>query len=390
MSESAASPASAPAAAPASTTATTPVATAATNPAAAGLPAVAPRAHDVQMAAIEQATAQERAERMAATGQPAEGTAPASTAATPSAETKPADKPAETAKPTEDKNSPTARIAALAAENRQHKAALKTMEAKLAELQGASTTTAAEAKLLGEVRAALKKDPLEAFKLLGEEWGGENGIVARAAGYKAPTPEEEAAAKSKAEADATAARIKKLEDEREAEKTAAQKASEEQQRAGATKYVSEKMITSEKYPRLSKIAEEAAGEALKMVDEALAAAFQAGKRSSPVPYDMDESISLTHNALAGLEKFYTEQVERLGGSFAAQQAAAPQTAAAPVAPTAAPAAYPSVQANSQQRGPETLTPAVAGRLPPATQTRVLSADDARNRAIEAAAQLPPL
>lgn len=392
MSETAASPAAAPAVASATnaTTATASAATAAAQPqAATGTPAPAPSAHDVQQAAIALASRQERAEQLAAAGLPPEENAPPAQgqAAEQPKDKAPAEKGKDDKPKVEDKSSPTARIAALAAENRQHKAALKSMEAKLAEIQSASTTTAAEAKLLADVRAALKKDPLDAFKLLNEEW---REIVNRVADKGVPpTPEQQAAAAAKAEAEATAARIKKLEEEREAEKTEAQKAADTRQRAAAVNYVTTKMITAEKYPVISRIANEAAAEALDMVNEAVETAYKAGKRQSPMATP-DEAEAMVYNALAGLEKHYTEQITRLGGSIAAQQPAATQEAPAAQAQPAAPAVSLIDQANSQQRGPETLTPSVVARLPPATQTRVMSADDARRRAMEQAALLPPL
>jgi hypothetical protein len=341
------------------------------------------------MAAIAKASGEGRAEARTAAGLPPDvDDNPATDAARP-ADAKPDAKadPKADAKD-DDKASPTARIAALAAENRQHKAAIKQFEAKLAEAEASKTTTAAEAKQLADVRAAFKKDPLEALKIIGERWAD---IVDRVATGGVPkTPEQIAADKAREEADATAARLKKLEDEREAEKTEAQKQAEKAQLDGAIKYVSDKMISAEKYPRLVKISTEAAAEALKLVDEALEAAHKAGKRASPFPVDLDESMRLTHDALKGLNDFYTEQVVKLGGSFAAEQPAATQVAPAAQAQPAAPAVSTSDQANSQQRGPETLTPAVVARLPPATQTRAMSADDARARAIELATQLPPL
>ncbi len=382
----AAAPASAPAtpAAPAPATAATPAATEAPGAAAPALPT----ARSAQAAAIERASAEGRAEQRAAAGLPPEEGA-AAPGAPPAAEKEPEAKvePKTEPKVDDDKASPTARIAALAAENRQHRAAIKQFEAKLAEAEASKTTTAAEAKQLADVRAAFKKDPLEALKIIGESW---SDIVERVAtGGVPPTAEQIAADKAAAEAAATAARLKKLEDEREAEKTEAQKAADAAQFEAAKNIVATKFITAEKYPKLVAIAEEAAVEALAQVDLALETAFKQGKRATRHPVDLDESMRLTHSALEGLNNFYTELVTKLGGVPAAQQTAA-TTEAAPAAQPAAPAVQ-TVQATSQQqRGPETLTPAVVGRLPPATETRPVSADVARARAIELAALLPPL
>lgn len=361
-----------------------------TTPAAPaqGTPAGPPSTSAVSAAAIQIARDQQRAEYQAENPGAAAGGEPAAPAAKPAEAKAPAE--ATEAKPdaAADKNSPTERIAALTAANREARAAAKALESRIAEVEARATTTAKEAQQLADLRAAFKKDPLAAFEALGEDW---KDIVDRVANGGQPlTPEQKAAADAKAAEDAREARLKKLEEERAAERTEAQQREEAAQAEGARAYVATHMITAEKYPKLAAMAEEAADEAIIQVDLALKSAFEQGKRSSPHPVDLDESMRLTHAALSGLNEFYSSLVTKLSGSqSAAQQQAVPATPAAP-ATASAPAVSLIDQAKSQQRGPETLTNAVAARLPPATQTRNLSADEARSRAIEMASQLPPL
>lgn len=280
--------------------------------------------------------------------------------------------PAESEKPAED--SPTARIAQLTRASREAAAREK---AAIAREQAAATEAAAakkEAAALATIREAFKKDPLQAFKELGENWAD---IVDRVAnGGVPPTPEQVAAAEKEKAASELATRLKALEDEREAEKTEAQKQADAAQSKGAIKYVAENLIKADAHPYLMSFAGEAAEEALAQVEEALAVAFKAGKRSSPHPVNMDESLRLTGLALSGLNNHYSDLAKRLNPP------AAQQTAATTVK------AEPTVVAESKQRGPDTITNAVAGISPPAAQPRRMTPDEARVKAMRLARAMP--
>lgn len=288
-------------------------------------------------------------------------------------------KPAE-GEPAAPKDSPTARIAQLTRSNREARereaAAVQQAEAARAETLAAKK----QGETLAAIQAAFKADPLAAFQLLGEDW---KDIVDRVAnGGIPPTEEQKAATKREADAKAIADRIAAIEADRVAEKTEAQQRQEAEQTASARTYVATTLIVADKHPNLMGIAEDAAAEALAQVDAALKQAFKAGQRTSENPVDINESLKLTNAALDGLQAFYADIHTKTAAPKAAEQT---PTAVVPATPKADQIIE---VAKSKQRGPDSITNAVAGYQPPAAQPRRMTPDDARVEAMRLARALP--
>lgn len=351
----------------------------------------------------------------------AQSLAPAAPAAPTVAEaaTKPAEvtaeKPAEPVKPVVEAEKPkepradtvTARIADLTKRNREVAARAAAAEARAVAAEAAATESAAAAKALREapdkfeaIKAAFRADPLAALDQIGEKWAD---IVTRvASGGIPPTPEQIAAAEAQRAQAERDARIAALEAEQKAAKEAS-KAREEaaretertrveaEQLAGARDFVATKLITAESHPFLVGIASDAAEEALAQVDAALAQAHKAGQRKTPFPTSMEESLKLTRLALDGVNAYYQDLAQRIAPNSKSPQQAGESTSVAVVpAATAASAVVPVVAESQQRRPVGTITHAVAGEMPQATQPQRLTPEEARIRAMDAARRLPAL
>jgi len=349
-----------------------------------------PRVVDHTARAVAAAREAARQESIAANGQ---ATTPA-----PSAEVKPSTpapggeaQPGEAGKDGEAKpgekppraDTVTARIADLTRRNRELEAQTREANARATSVEQALVEAKKGGVQLEAIKAAFKADPLGALDQLGEKW---SDIVARvAAGGLPPTPEQVAAAEKERVENERDARLKRLEEAKEAEEKLLADRTAQQQREGARNYIVSKLLSPEKHPHLVDIASDAAEEALVQVDEAMKLAGRKG------PRDLDESIALTTLALDGLNQYYSELHRRIspkvpGAKPPEQPGAAGTTQAAP----AAPAGTSETTASQQRRPVNTITNAVAGETPTAAQPERLDADAARAKAIAAARRLPAL
>lgn len=278
-------------------------------------------------------------------------------------------------------NTVTQRIADLTRQLREEKAARAADQARAADLEQQLTGAKSAAQKLDIIAKAFKEDPLQALEQLGEKWS--DIVIKVANGGRQPTPEEAAAAERERAEKERDARLKVLEEERKAEKEAAELAAEKQATESAVAFIANEMIKPADHPFLVGIREDAAAEAMDQVSIALQEAFKAGKRPSPHPKSLQEAQELTTLALTGINNYYRDLAQRIAPApKAAEQTSATQ-APATVAPT--------TEAAQQRRPISTITNAVAGgESPAAAQPERLTAEEARAKAVANARRLPDL
>lgn len=349
------------------------------------LPTVAqppPGPGDHQAAAIAAARAAQKTPAAPAPAPAATPPAQATPAAADKADGKGAEAKADDAKGKDQKpNTVTQRIADLTRQLREEKAARAADQARAADLEQQLTGAKSAAQKLDIIAKAFKEDPLQALEQLGEKWS--DIVIKVANGGRQPTPEEAAAAERERAEKERDARLKVLEEERKAEKEAAELAAEKQATESAVAFIANEMIKPADHPFLVGIREDAAAEAMDQVSIALQEAFKAGKRPSPHPKSLQEAQELTTLALTGINNYYRDLAQRIAPApKAAEQTSATQ-APATVAPT--------TEAAQQRRPISTITNAVAGgESPAAAQPERLTAEEARAKAVANARRLPDL